>query len=100
MDKDLLLHSVAPGDLVTISTPQGQTRSGRAVMRGPHGWVLNAGGKHGTPIVATERNILKVAPVAKSRAKRVFPGYDLGGGDEAGARAFGKITAAYQEDQE
>ncbi len=98
MDKDLLLNSIAPGDQVTISTPQGGKRSGRAVMRGPHGWVLNAGGKHGTPIVATERNILKVAPAGKPR--RVFPGYDLGGGDEAGARAFGKIASAYQEGDE
>lgn len=78
MDKDLLLSSIAPGDLVTISLPQGQKRSGRAVMRGPYGWVLNAGGKHGTPIVANERNILKVAPGGKPQ--RVLRTFDLGGG--------------------
>jgi hypothetical protein len=57
---DELLASIRVGDRVTIETPQGQTRSGRAVMRGPSGWVLNMGGPHGTPGVATHRNIVKV----------------------------------------
>jgi hypothetical protein len=30
-------------------------------MRGPHGWVLNLGGAHGTPGIADERNIVKVS---------------------------------------
>jgi hypothetical protein len=36
-----LLASIQCGDRVTIITPQGNKLSGRAVMRGPHGWVLN-----------------------------------------------------------
>lgn len=48
------------GDKVKISTPQGGERSGRAVMLGPAGWVLNLGGKHGTPGIATPKNVLKV----------------------------------------
>jgi predicted kinase len=47
-------------DQVTIVTPQGNKLVGSAVMRGPAGWVLNMGGRHGTPAVASERNILLV----------------------------------------
>lgn len=55
-----LIGLIKPGALVTIVTPQGQKQLGRAVMKGPYGWVLNMGGKHGTPAVATEDNIIKV----------------------------------------
>lgn len=55
-----MLDLIGPGDLVIIRTPQGQERSGRAVMRGPAGWVLNMGGKHGTPGIASEANIVRV----------------------------------------
>lgn len=57
-----LLKMVKRGDLVTIRTPQGQKVSGKAVMKGPHGWVLNMGGRHGRPGVADERNIVEVKP--------------------------------------
>jgi len=52
---------IRPGDRVTIVDRFGKERTGRAVMRGPHGWVLNMGGKHGTPGIADERNIVKVS---------------------------------------
>lgn len=29
-------------------------------MRGPAGWVLNMGGKHGTPGIATPESIVKI----------------------------------------
>lgn len=45
-------------DRVWIRTPQGQTRSGRVVMRFPTHLVLDGGGRHGTPLVATEENIV------------------------------------------
>lgn len=48
------------GDKVVVTNRFGQERTGRAVMRGPHGWVLNMGGAHGTPQVATNENIVKV----------------------------------------
>jgi hypothetical protein len=66
-------EQIRPGDRVTIWRPNGIGRhgvewkqaTGRAVMLGPAGWVLNMGGKHGTPAVATEDKI-----VAVKRGKR------------------------------
>jgi hypothetical protein len=56
-----LIKVIKPGDRVTIVTPQGQQRTGTAVMRSSHGgWVLNMGGKHGTPGVADDRNVVSV----------------------------------------
>lgn len=56
-----VVDSIRHGDRVTILTPQGQQRTGRAVMRSSSGgWVLNMGGPHGTPGLADERNIVHV----------------------------------------
>jgi hypothetical protein len=64
-----LLLKIKPGDRVTILVPGGLNldgsvdyteRTGRAVMRGPAGWVLNMGGPHGRPEVATPKNIVRV----------------------------------------
>lgn len=55
-----ILDAIRPGDRVTIINRFGQEHTGRAVMRGPYGWVLNMGGKHGTPAVATEENTTRV----------------------------------------
>lgn len=82
-----LVSVIKPGDKVTIVTPQGQQRTGRAVMRSSHGgWVLNMGGKHGTPGIADDSNIVavrvrgsfgavtkrcEVFATAKPRAKRM-----------------------------
>ena len=66
---------IGPGDRVTIRTPHGQERTGRAVMLGPAGWVLNLGGAHGTPGIASESNIVKVK---KART----PGPTIPGGRE------------------
>lgn len=60
------LDEIAAGDSVTIRTPHGAVRRGRAVMRGPSGWVLNLGGAHGTPGIATATNIVSFK---KRRAK-------------------------------
>ena len=48
--------------LALVANRFGQTRIGRAVLRGPCGWVLNMGGPHGTPAVATEETIEQVQP--------------------------------------
>jgi hypothetical protein len=57
-----LIDAIRPGMRVTIMTPQGQERSGKAVMRSSDGgWVLNMGGVHGTPGIANDRNIVKVS---------------------------------------
>ncbi len=59
-DGEHLYHSIRPGDQVTIVTPHGQQVKGRAVMKGPAGWVLNLGGPHGRPGIASPENIVKV----------------------------------------
>lgn len=57
-----LIDTVRPGCRVTIVTPRGQQRSGRAVMRSSYGgWVLNGGGAHGTPVLADDTNTVKVS---------------------------------------
>ena len=60
---------ICVGDRVTILVPAGlslrngqeyREKTGRAVMRGPAGWVLNMGGKHGTPAIASTENIVRI----------------------------------------
>lgn len=63
-----ILDTIKAGSRVTIQVYAGMGRdgaeykpkTGRAVMRGPYGWVLNMGGPHGTPAVANEENIIRV----------------------------------------
>jgi len=55
-----LLDAIKPGSKVTIVDRFGKLRTGRAVMRGPYGWVLNMGGRHGTPAIASIDNTVKV----------------------------------------
>lgn len=55
-----LYNSIRPGDRVTIVNRFGQKRTGRVVMRGPAGWVLNLGGAHGTPGIASPENVVAV----------------------------------------
>jgi len=61
-----LIDSVSPGDRVTIITRHGSKLSGRAVMPSSHGgWVLNGGGRHGTPMLADDTNTIKVSKKRK-----------------------------------
>lgn len=57
-----LCDHIRPGDRVTIITPHNQNVTGRAVMRNrAQGcWVLNAGGPHGRPVIASEENIVSI----------------------------------------
>lgn len=55
-----VMSQIRAGDRVTIVDRFGKEQSGRAVMFGPAGWVLNMGGRHGTPAIANEENIVKV----------------------------------------
>jgi hypothetical protein len=55
-----LVDAISPGSKVTIVDRFGVQRTGRAVMRGPYGWVLNMGGKHGTPAIASADNTVSV----------------------------------------
>jgi hypothetical protein len=56
-----MFSTIQPGDRVTIVTPRGQEMTGRAVMKGPAGWLLNVGGRYGTPALADEDNVVKVS---------------------------------------
>lgn len=58
-------HSIRPGDTVTFSRHHGGTGKGRVVMHGPAGWVVNAGGAHGTPTIVDERNFISVKKGAR-----------------------------------
>lgn len=53
---------VRPGDRVTIRTPQGQECTGKVVMTFPAHCVMNMGGRHGRPGVATATNVVKHSP--------------------------------------
>lgn len=59
-DELMLYDQIRPHDRVTIVDRFGQQRTGRVVMRGPAGWVLNMGGQHGTPAIATPENVVRV----------------------------------------
>lgn len=72
-----LVDTIAAGDRVTIlvhagtgrNGPEWKRATGRAVMRGPHGWVLNMGGPHGRPGIASDENTVAVSK-SKSRDRR------------------------------
>ncbi len=55
-----LIDSIKPRSRVTIITPHGSKLTGKAVMKGPYGWVINLGGKYGTPAIATDDNTIAV----------------------------------------
>ena len=55
-----LVDTISAGSRVTIVDRFGKQRTGRAIMRGPYGWVLNMGGKHGTPAIASADNVVSV----------------------------------------
>ena len=62
-----IYDTIGPRDRVTILVPAGIGRNGRetkksgtVVMSGPAGWVLNMGGKFGTPGIATPDNVVAV----------------------------------------
>ena len=63
--REYLFAGIKGGSRVAIKTPHGSLLEGRAVMRGPAGWVLNLGGSHGTPGIATERNVVWVTGASK-----------------------------------
>jgi len=67
MENGALLDVIRAGDRVIIVDRFGVQRSGRAVMRGPAGWVLNMGGRYGTPGIATHENTTRVR---KPRARK------------------------------
>lgn len=67
-----LAETIRYGDRVTIVNRFGQTSTGKAVLHGPAGWVLNMGGKHGTPAIAGAENVVSVKPAKKGRFAGTF----------------------------
>jgi hypothetical protein len=63
--REALYNSIRHGTEVMIETPHGSRLTGRAVMLGPAGWVLNLGGPHGTPGIASEENVIWVTGASK-----------------------------------
>ena len=53
---DETFSEIQHGDKVWYQNSQGQIHSGKAVMKNYKlgGWVLNTGGKHGTPQLVSE----------------------------------------------
>jgi hypothetical protein len=52
--------AIRPGDRVVIVDRFGAKRSGRCVMKFPEHAVLNMGGPHGTPGIASPENVVEV----------------------------------------
>lgn len=52
-------QEIQMGDSITFSTPHTKEMKGRAIMKGPYGWVVNAGGRHGIPKVVSEENFIR-----------------------------------------
>ncbi len=72
-----MFKDIQVGDSVTMSTPQGQLLNGKAVMKGPYGWVVNVGGRHGTPRVVHENNFVKMRK-GKNRKPDFFGDFHYG----------------------
>jgi hypothetical protein len=97
---------IRAGMRVTLMTPQGQEWTGRAVMLGPAGWVLNMGGRHGTPAVVNESNFVRIAGRGSGTGERVGglrrnPGHDPTWGRQARMRfetkyKIGDVGAEYE----
>ena len=69
-----LVDTIEHGDKVTIIDRFGKKHTGKAVMKACSGgvkhWILNIGGAHGTPALADDRNIVRVAK-ASSIGKKI-----------------------------
>lgn len=61
-EREVMFGKITHGCTVEIETPHGGILKGWAVMRGPAGWVLNCGGPHGTPKIASDTNTVSVTP--------------------------------------
>lgn len=61
-----LVDTIRNGSRVTIVMPDGKMRTGRAKMksRDIDGWVLDMGGRYGTPALASDDNVVKVSGAA------------------------------------
>lgn len=60
-----LYAKITARSMVTFLDHNDQKRRGRAVMKGPYGWVLNMGGRHGTPKVIDDRAVITAVSTAR-----------------------------------
>jgi len=90
-DRGTLYDQIKVRDRVTIVDRFGKEHTGRAVMLGPAGWVLNMGGKHGTPAIASPENVTRVA-----KAKAV-EGKPKSRASEASSHKLDTFCLAYVE---
>lgn len=69
-----LFDAIRPGDRVTIVNRFGQQQTGRATIinRKDDVVVLNMGGPHGTPGIATRENVVRVVPGKGKRGGFIF----------------------------
>ena len=72
-----MFKEIQVGDTVYFSTPHSKELKGKAVMKGPIGWVVNMGGRHGMPGVVTERNFIKIRK-GKNRKPDFFGDFHYG----------------------
>ena len=72
-----MFKEIQVGDTVYFSTPHSKELKGKAVMKGPIGWVVNMGGRHGMPNVVTERNFIKIR-TGKNRKPDFFGDFHYG----------------------
>ena len=72
-----MFKDIQVGDTVYFSTPHSKELKGKAVMKGPIGWVVNMGGRHGMPNVVTERNFIKIRK-GKNRKPDFFGDFHYG----------------------
>ena len=72
-----MFKDIQVGDTVYFSTPHSKELKGKAVMKGPIGWVVNMGGRHGMPGVVTERNFIKIRQ-GKNRKPDFFGDFHYG----------------------
>lgn len=58
--KKSVYNDIKPGSQVTMRTEHGSELTGRAMMKGPAGWVLDLGGPHGTPGIVDQENFVRI----------------------------------------
>ena len=72
-----MFKEIQVGDTVYFSTPHSKELKGKAVMKGPYGWVINGGGRHGTPRGVHENNFVKMRN-GKNRKPDFFGDFHYG----------------------
>ena len=72
-----MFKEIQVGDTAYFSTPHSKELKGKAVMKGPVGWVVNMGVRHGMPGMVTERNFIKIRK-GKNRKPDFFGDFHYG----------------------